>query len=54
MTRIKNRNDRYSPFYQVQAGLCLLTFLLLIGEVVTTTTTTTTAQAETIERGSGR
>ena len=59
MTRIKNRNDRYSLLYRGQALMCLLTFVLLIADGCyeqspTATASTTTASAETIERGSGR
>ena len=51
--RIKNRNDRYSPLYQVQAGLTALCFVLLIADgCYEQSPTATTASAET--RGSGR
>jgi hypothetical protein len=54
MTRIKNRNDRYSLLYRGQALMCLLTFVLIFADACYEKTTTTTANADTIQRGSGR
>ena len=56
MNQIRTRNDRYSPLYQLQSGLTALCFVVLIWEGCSQATSqaTTTANADTIQRGSGR
>ena len=54
MARIKNRNDRYSVLYRAQSVLTAFCFVLIFADACYEKTTTTTAQAETIQRGSGR